>query len=163
MNSVYGVLFLVLFCWNMVISILLYRQFRTNRTLLGEERPRALTDIVLEQMGKIGEMHIELSELGKKVRSMHEGFIKTIQSVGLVRFSPFEDTGGDQSFSIALLDGHRSGVIISSLHGRDKTRLYAKLVYEGNGSGHALSNEEKQAIEQAVSRYTGTELPKQVE
>ena len=76
--------------------------------------------------------------------------LNSIQHVGLVRFNPFEDTGSDQSFAIALLDGERDGVVISSLHGRANTRIFAKPV-QGGVSNHALSDEEERAIRIAVS------------
>jgi hypothetical protein len=67
----------------------------------------------------------------------------------MVRFNPFEDTGSDQSFAIALLDDRRDGIVLSSLHGRANTRLFAKPV-EGGSSKHTLSAEEAEAIRIAV-------------
>ena len=72
-----------------------------------------------------------------------------LQHIGLVRFNPFEDTGSDQSFAIALLDDDRDGIVISSLHGRSNTRIFAKPVTNGS-SPHNLSDEETQAIRIAV-------------
>jgi hypothetical protein len=74
---------------------------------------------------------------------------RSLQHIGLVRFNPFEDTGSDQSFAIALLDDQRDGIVISSLHGRANTRVFAKPV-SGGGSPHNLSDEESQAIRIAV-------------
>ena len=68
----------------------------------------------------------------------------------MVRFNPFEDTGGNQSFAIALLDAHGDGVVISSLHARGSTRLYAKAVRAGRPDG-AASAEEAQALRQAMA------------
>jgi hypothetical protein len=67
----------------------------------------------------------------------------------MIRFNPFEDTGSDQSFAIALLDDARDGIVLSSLHGRANTRLFAKPV-ENGVSRHTLSDEESQAIRIAV-------------
>ena len=68
----------------------------------------------------------------------------------MVRDNPFEDTGSDQSFAIALLDDRRDGVVISSpLHGRSNTRIFAKPVAHGS-SPHNLSDEESEAIRIAV-------------
>jgi hypothetical protein len=67
----------------------------------------------------------------------------------VVRFNPFEDTGGNQSFAIALLDAHGDGVVISSLHARGSTRIYAKAVRAGRADG-AASAEEAQALRQAM-------------
>ena len=74
---------------------------------------------------------------------------RSLQHIGLVRFNPFDDTGSDQSFAIALLDDDRDGIVISSLHGRSNTRVFAKPVTNA-GSPHNLSDEEEQAIRIAV-------------
>lgn len=79
---------------------------------------------------------------------------RSLQHVGLVRFNPFEDTGSDQSFAIALLDDARDGIVISSLHGRANTRLFAKPVTNGT-SPHTLSDEEAQAIAAALGEHRG--------
>lgn len=72
--------------------------------------------------------------------------------VGLVRFNPFEgDTGGNQSFALALLDGRGDGFVVSSLHARAVTRLYAKAITAG-ASEAALSDEESAALRQALAR-----------
>ncbi len=68
------------------------------------------------------------------------------QKVGIVRFNPFSDSGGDQSFSLALLDGQDRGFVISSLHTRAETRIYLKPVANGKGEGFELSKEEEKAI-----------------
>ena len=73
---------------------------------------------------------------------------------GLVRFSPFEDTGGNQSFALALLDESDDGLIISSLHSRTGTRIYAKAVSNGKADA-TTSPEETQAIDQARNRRSG--------
>jgi hypothetical protein len=69
--------------------------------------------------------------------------------MSLVKFSPFNDTGGDQSFVISLLDGGGSGILITSLHARGVTRLYAKKVTIGKTDA-SLSLEEKQALTKAL-------------
>lgn len=69
-----------------------------------------------------------------------------IQKVGLVKFNPFNETGGDHSFSLALLDGHKNGIIITSLHTRERTRLYVKDVSSGK-SKIELSDEEQKALQ----------------
>jgi len=69
-----------------------------------------------------------------------------IQKIGLVRFNPFKDTGGDQSFILALVDSENTGVVISSLHTRTGTRWYAKGVVRGKGVGYELSDDEVRAL-----------------
>jgi hypothetical protein len=71
-----------------------------------------------------------------------------IRHVGLVRFSPFHDTGGDQSFALALLDGRGDGVVLTALHSRAESRLYAKPI-EGGASSYSLTPEEREAMDRA--------------
>jgi hypothetical protein len=72
-----------------------------------------------------------------------------IRHVGLVRFSPFHDTGGDQSFALALLDGQGDGVVVTGLHSRHDSRLYAKPIESGS-STYSLTPEEREAMERAL-------------
>ena len=92
-------------------------------------------------------------ELVKRVQALEEK-LKTMQhaitKIGIVRFNPFKEIGGDQSFSIALLDEQRNGVLITSYYGRELNRIYAKPV-QGGVSEHELSVEEKEAVNQAMS------------
>jgi hypothetical protein len=73
------------------------------------------------------------------------------QKISVVRFNPFGDTGGDQSFSLAVLDAHDSGYVFTSIHGREGTRVYVKPIDYGK-SKYALSKEEQTAITQATKR-----------
>lgn len=68
-----------------------------------------------------------------------------IQKVGLAKYNPFNETGGDHSFSLALLDGNKNGIIITSLHTRERTRLYLKEISLGK-SKLELSKEEEKAL-----------------
>jgi hypothetical protein len=77
---------------------------------------------------------------------LEEAVNKSLQKFTLTRFNPFGDLGGNQSFVLCLLDKSNSGVIITSLHNRDITRLYAKTIKNGQGDGVSLSKDEKAAI-----------------
>ncbi len=73
------------------------------------------------------------------------------QKIAIVRFNPFGDTGGDQSFVLAVLDAHNSGYVLTSIHGREGTRVYVKPIDYGK-SKYALSSEEQHALDQAAKR-----------
>jgi len=75
---------------------------------------------------------------------------KHLQRVGFRRYNPFTDTGGDQSFSVVFLDDNGDGIMISSLHSRENTRLYAKKVEGGKVISQALSKEEQEVINEVV-------------
>jgi hypothetical protein len=72
-----------------------------------------------------------------------------IQHVGIVRFNPFSDKGGDQSFAIAILDDHADGIVLSSMQSRTDNRVYGKPVVGGQ-STYTLGNEEREAIARAM-------------
>jgi hypothetical protein len=72
-----------------------------------------------------------------------------VQRVGIVRFNPFEDTGSNQSFVLAMLDAEANGFVLSSLHSRQQTRIYLKPITAGK-SDTALSEEETEAIKRAA-------------
>ena len=74
-----------------------------------------------------------------------------IDKVKLLRFNPFDDVGGDQSFILVLLNKENSGILLTSLHHRSFTRIYAKPIKEGQGDNITLSKEEKSAILKAIS------------
>ncbi len=92
----------------------------------------------------------EVDELTVRTAMVETNLRRSFQRVGLVRFNPFEDTGGNQSFALALLDANGDGLVVSSLHSRAGTRLYAKAVAAGR-SETALSDEETRAVTEALS------------
>jgi hypothetical protein len=91
------------------------------------------------------ELEIVKKELREeiKVSTLH------IQKVGLVRFNPFEKTGGEKSFVITFLNYENSGIIINFIYTRDGLRVYSKKVRNGKGEEFELSEEEKKAIEKS--------------
>jgi len=93
----------------------------------------------------------DLKEDFEKISKELENLKKfSIQRVGVVRFNPFKEVGGNQSFSIALLDGNEDGIVITSLYTREGNRVYGKPIRKGQ-SEYILSDEEKKAIEYAKS------------
>lgn len=74
-----------------------------------------------------------------------------IQRIGVVRFNPFSDTGGAQSFTMAILDGNQTGIVMTSLYGRSGNRWYVKQIDKGKGKNIEVSKEEESAIRQAIA------------
>ena len=75
-----------------------------------------------------------------------------IQKVGMVRFNPFDDGGGNFSFSLALLNHHNAGVVITSMHGRQQNRIYSKSIISGK-SETPLTEEEQRAMLEANEKF----------
>lgn len=99
----------------------------------------------------VSQVDQRLAELEKKHADLLVTTSVASQKISVVRFNPFGDTGGDQSFSLAVLDGHDSGYVLTSIHGRQGTRVYLKPIDFGK-SKHSLSDEESLAISQAIHR-----------
>lgn len=92
----------------------------------------------------------DIKKLEDFVNQIDEDINYHIQKVGLVRFNPFEEMGGDHSFSLALLDKKDTGFIVTGLHTRERTRVYVKEVKSG-ASKIDLSKEEEKALKKAIN------------
>jgi hypothetical protein len=92
----------------------------------------------------------DVDQLAARSATIETDLRSALQRVGMVRFNPFEETGGNQSFALALLDGQGNGFVISSLHARAGTRIYGKAL-SGGRSETALSTEESEAVRIALS------------
>lgn len=142
----------VLTVLNVMFLAIFYLQFRAYRKrqkeLFAGEEVASFEELVLKHKKTLASHHKNLRELGKILEELVENNRLNIQKVGMVRFNPFAETGGNMSFSIALLDGRDNGIVISSLHGREGTRIYGKPLEMGQAR-YPLTDEEKEAIEQA--------------
>jgi len=101
-----------------------------------------------EALSQLKELKENLKKFSGELEKLKKENAFNVKKVGIIRFSPFKEVGGDQSFSIAILDGNNDGVVISSLYTREENRIYGKPI-KGCSSEYLLSDEEKQAIEKA--------------
>ena len=148
--AVVAVLLLILLVLVAMQSARLGRATRAYRALVGDTGAGgSLRDVLDGHVARVDRVGGRLDELDRLHAFLEERSRGSLQHIGMVRFNPFEDTGSDQSFAIALLDDRKDGLVLSSLHGRANTRLFAKPVENGE-SKHALSTEEAQAIKIAV-------------
>ncbi|MDQ6859282.1 MAG: DUF4446 family protein [Chloroflexota bacterium] len=119
------------------------------RRILTDNGTAGLDEILDAQAKRIEQLLTRVDGLNALEQELEASSRLALQKVGMVRFNPFQDSGGDQSFAIALLDQGGSGIVLSSLHGRAETRIFAKQVVNGR-STHSLSDEEQQAIKAAI-------------
>ncbi len=106
-----------------------------------EKIPEGMSDVIDQVMT----LKREVKELKQQVKQIKEEQVFFVQHMGVVRFNPFSDSGGNQSFSLAVLDGEENGFVITSLYGKDGNRIYGKEIEQGK-SKHPLSDEERKAI-----------------
>jgi|YelNatPaOPRAMG01_1025707.scaffolds.fasta_scaffold00580_32 N-methylhydantoinase A/oxoprolinase/acetone carboxylase beta subunit len=103
---------------------------------------------ISEYLSEIERLKEKIDELSQEIEKLKEKEKVSFKKVGLVRFNPFQDLGGNQSFSLALLNEVDDGFVVTSLFGREGNRVYAKPIEKGN-SIYPLTEEEKKAIKMA--------------
>ena len=138
-----------IFIWLLLLSFFFYKAVsRFNRLSHGVTK-QSLSAILEKILSEIDLTKNDIEQIARRCDSIEQDGVFHAQKIGVLRFNPFSDTGGDQSFILAILNGKDDGILLSSLHGRTGTRWYAKSVKGGKGVEHELSNEERQAIKKA--------------
>ena len=146
---------LVLISLGLSVLAVLFGVMGAGRRRMGEpgdpvRLDDALRGILEGQAQKIGRLETAVRTLHATDKRQDGLIDAAVRHVGLVRYDAFEDVGGRLSFSCAMLDDGGDGVVITSINGRQDTRVYAKLVRDGR-SGYNLSAEEEEAIRQALA------------
>jgi hypothetical protein len=121
-----------------------------QRTLLAGGR-KDLVEFAVSLQGRIDDLHRAVDEVAASLARVDRRVDGALSNSSIVRYDAYEDTGGHQSASLAVLDGARSGVVITAIQGRDYARIYMKELDRGKASV-ALSPEEQEAVERAMGR-----------
>lgn len=135
--------------WLGILSFLLIKTLANYNRLIHGVTEKTLSAVLSDLLDKQEISDKELRDTRTKIQELENKSLHVIQRIGLVRFNPFNDTGGDQSFALALLDARESGIIVTSLYARTGVRWYIKTVKKGKGIEHELSNEETEALHKA--------------
>jgi hypothetical protein len=121
-----------------------------QRVLIGGGR-KDLVEFAVSLQGRVDDLHRAVDEVAAAVARVDRRVDGSVSNTAIVRYDAYEDTGGHQSASLALLDGSRSGVVVTAIQGRDYARIYMKELERGRPSV-ALSPEEQEAVERAMAR-----------
>jgi hypothetical protein len=144
-----GIIVLVFVLLNAFLLWYFYKVNKKIDTLLEKGKIKDFKDIFLSQAERNNNLEDKIKKAFLKINDLERLSQKTIQRTSVVRFNPFNDLGGNQSFVVALLDSNNDGFVISSLFVKDGSRVYAKAVKAGK-SENMLSKEENEAISRAV-------------
>jgi hypothetical protein len=123
---------------------------RAQEVLLGGDAKADVVDFAVSLQGRIEDLHRAVDEVAAALARVDRRVDGTLSRTALVRYDAYEDTGGHQSASMALLDSARSGIVLTAIQGRDYARVYVKQLDRGRTS-IALSPEEQQAVERAMA------------
>jgi hypothetical protein len=145
------VLVLVSLGLNLLLGVLLAVGMAGRKRDVGPVHMDDVVRGVLDGQGRsMARLEAAIRQLSSEGRRQAGLISEAVRHVGLIRYDAFEDVGGRLSFSCALLDDYGSGVVMTSINGRQDTRVYAKPISEGRSS-YNLSSEEEDAIRQALS------------
>jgi hypothetical protein len=133
-----------------VVSWLAVRRVRTAQTTLIGDGTSDLVDFAVSLQKRIDELHRVVDQLSGSVARLDARVDGSVSKTAIVRYDAYENSGGHQSASVALLDAVRSGVVVTAIQGRDYARIYVKELDHGRAS-IALSPEEQEAVERAMS------------
>ena len=123
---------------------------RAQDVLLGGNAKADVVDFAVSLQGRIEDLHGAVDEIAAALARVDRRIDDSLSRVALVRYDAYEDTGGHQSASVALLDSGRTGIVLTAIQGRDYARIYVKQLERGRAS-IALSPEEQQAVERAMA------------
>jgi hypothetical protein len=121
-----------------------------QRMLIGGGR-KDLVEFAVSLQGRIDDLHRAVDEVAAGLARVDRRVDTTVANSAIVRYDAYEDTGGHQSASLALLDAARTGVVVTAIQGRDYARIYMKELERGKATV-VLSPEEQEAVDRAMGR-----------
>ena len=134
--------------WWSIVRVKRVRE--AQRVLLGGGR-RDLVEFAVSLQARVDDLHRAVDEVAASLGRVDRRIDGTVANSAIVRYDAYEDTGGHQSASLALLDSGRTGIVVTAIQGRDYARIYMKELDRGRASV-ALSPEEQEAVERAMGR-----------
>ena len=149
MDTLVIITIVVIFFWLGALTYYLYRSYLPYQKMVEGTKSKNLSEIFDKLLNNLAVDKKSIEELKAKLDNLSLEVTGHIQKIGILRFNPFADTGGEQSFVLTILDGKDTGIVLTSLHNRGITRWYIKNVKEGKGTEYELSEEELKAIKLA--------------
>ncbi|MBI3109765.1 DUF4446 family protein [Candidatus Daviesbacteria bacterium] len=146
-----GLVAAAIFIWLGVLSFFVWKQGNFLKSLFPKSGERDIRKKFAEVLSCIKEFKGDLGKITKNLADLAGDSKLHVQRVALLRYNPYGDTGGNLSFSAVLLDWEGNGIIVTSLHSRSGTRVFAKSIDQGK-AGKNLSEEEQEALDMAMRK-----------
>ncbi len=124
---------------------------RRYEFFMGANRKRAdqnMETMLKEYLNTVREVEKDVEDVRSDMDKVMKHMDKCVQKVGVVRYNPFEETGGNLCFAVALLDNEDNGVVLNGIYGKTGSFTYAKPIEAGT-STYVLSAEEIEALDRA--------------
>ncbi len=148
-----------MFFWCFVLQSKIKKMQAFNEEFFKGGKIKNIDEILLGHEKNLKILDKDIQELYAVSNEINNLALRSLHKFSVVRFNPFKDVGGNQSFSIALLDGKDNGLTITALYTKDGTRIYSKAIEDGKSVDFPFSEEEKKAIETALVKKTKQHKP----
>lgn len=145
--------FVLIVSWLGALTFYLRRMQSNYSVFTDGVRKKTLEDVLTAMVKEQRITKKDIAFLSTRCDNIEKDGLSHIQKIGLLRFNPFKDTGGDQSFILSLINEQDTGVVITALYSRSGTRWYAKRVDNGKGVEHELSDDEKKSLKMAKGNH----------
>ena len=136
---------------SLYLTIKLHRLNNSYQKMMQGANGQSIEQMMIGRIQDIEALKMSVSALQERQQEMSKDSLRHLQRFGLIRFNAFENTGGDLSFSLAMTDAERNGVVLSGIYGREESRVYAKPITSGE-SKYMLTKEERQALDAATEK-----------
>lgn len=143
---------LIIFVW-IINTVKLKKMIKKYNGFLRGTEKNNLEEILMDHLGKVEQTQEVLKRQGEELLRLEKGAANCIQKVYTKRYNAFDNTGSDLSYSMALLDAHNSGFVLTGIYGRDYAASYAKPIERGSAK-QVLSKEENEALNGAINQKT---------
>lgn len=154
-NNLPMIFLIIIAIWCVILTVYMVSIKRRFDALAHGSDKESLSHALDQLLHRAQSAQGDIETIRKEISAMKHSDLSHFQRLGIVRFNPFSDTGGTQSFTMAFLDGKNTGLVMTSLYARTGNRWYIKQVIDGRGDGIPLSKEEQMAVDTAQSvRHT---------
>jgi hypothetical protein len=134
-----------------LISLFAIRRVRKTQLIVLGDGKADLLEFAVALQGRIDDVHKAVDEVASALTRVDKRFDGAVANVAVVRYDAYEDKGGQQSATLALMDTDRSGIVVTAIQGRETARIYMKELDHGN-CAIMLSPEEEEAVRRAMVR-----------
>lgn len=144
-----GLIIVLLIAFLILLGKVVGLNKRYKKFMLKVGEGKDLQEDLENYMYRVERVENQNADILNQINGLDKDLEGCIQKVGILRYSAFQDTGSDLSFTLALLDEHDNGVVFNGIYSREMSNIYAKPVENGK-SKYTLSEEEQEAIKRAI-------------
>lgn len=148
--GIFALTLVIIIIGNVRLLLSIKKLKKKNEEFFAGGKVHNLEELLLSQAKNLKLLDRDIQELYNISNQINSLALRGTHKIGLIRFNPFHDVGGDQSFALAILNGKNNGLTLSSLYTREGTRVYAKSIINGESEKHPLTEEEKKVIKMAI-------------